>query len=402
MRYLPLKNKNAIYYAIIIVPIVLSFQFSLMVIFNLFGTQAGTYLQFSSKVVSGVFIINALYKVSKKSVLIVLIPYMITLIIYCINFIFVKETYSLLINNAVEIFLLCLPLFIVSSQVESHEKLIYILTKAAKFIFIFILIAIIFVLIGYSNISDYSMPLSYYILVPIVISLYKILYEKDGFYWLVLVISLFIMIAYGSRGAIVSIFSFILIYIMGIIIQRNSLKDKAKISILLLLLLTVSLNFKTILIQIQGIMINLNINSRTVNLLLLDDIHLSGRDNIYSIITNSIYDNPLRIHGLFYDRVLLNGLYAHNLFLELFINFGVFIGGTVLIMVLLRYFRIMMSNKQNALLNIYFSIAFIPLLYSGSYLTDYNFWVFLGLLFSSSLCVRSKKNEEKIDKRPGF
>ena len=148
---------------------------------------------------------------------------------------------------------------------------------------------------------------------------------------------------------------------------------------------------KNIIIQLNEILINYGISSRTLDLLMQDNIHLSGRDVLYQIIIKNIAENPILGIGLAGDRKLL-GTYSHNFLIEILSGFGVVIGGTIIVLIILiSYWNFKSSDEiYSNLFLIWFSVGFLPLLVSGSYLTDFSFWIFLGI------AIRGIKNKKRL------
>ena len=116
-----------------------------------------------------------------------------------------------------------------------------------------------------------------------------------------------------------------------------------------------------------------------------------------SLITHSVdllKQHPLLGVGVGYDRILLAermgavdalseaaGWYPHNIFLEMLLHYGLFIGG-LLILLLLRIVYVTAikgSGDASDLICVFAAIGFFPLLFSGSYLTSPEFFGFLGL-----------------------
>lgn len=98
--------------------------------------------------------------------------------------------------------------------------------------------------------------------------------------------------------------------------------------------------------------------------------------------------------GLFGDRIYLGGSYCHNILLEMWINWG-YIGIMIiwplfLILLIRTYFR---SEKVNRNRIICYTLILIgPLMASGSYLIDFKFGLYCGLLYLIIKDVNRVKN----------
>ncbi|HBD63799.1 MAG TPA: hypothetical protein DC038_05110, partial [Clostridiales bacterium] len=144
------------------------------------------------------------------------------------------------------------------------------------------------------------------------------------------------------------------------------------------------ISYRNILIALNDFLTERGINSRNIHLFLESGVYLSGRENIYEDVFHAIYMNPILGLGLAGDRVIIDS-YAHNLFLELVLDFGVFIG---FIIIFILFFLItksfMTRNKENYdMIIIWFSLGFVHLFISSSYLIDIKFWIFVGLLLNT-------------------
>ena len=131
-------------------------------------------------------------------------------------------------------------------------------------------------------------------------------------------------------------------------------------------------------------LLHVGVRSRTLLLFLQDGVHLSGRDIIYRGVMAEIIESPWLGIGIAGDRRVLSGGYTHNFFIELIGNFGFILGILVsvgIIILIIKALIIKDRDKYNLII-IWMSLGFVHLMVSGSYLTDINFWIFLGLMIS--------------------
>ncbi len=94
-------------------------------------------------------------------------------------------------------------------------------------------------------------------------------------------------------------------------------------------------------------------------------------------------------HGLCADRFYLplkfsgaDSTYAHNLFIELLIDFGI-IGVFIfsgLVYLLIEYFRKEIDDKYKMIVVTFFFVSFFQLMYSRSFLTEANLFIMYGLV----------------------
>lgn len=159
----------------------------------------------------------------------------------------------------------------------------------------------------------------------------------------------------------------------------NSYSKKKLFFILLFVLIGSFIVFPILLNYLSDV----GISSRTLFLLLDGSLDSdSGRGYIYSLIWEKVLERPLLGYGFFADRVFL-GLYCHNIFVEIFLNWGIFI--PLILFIVLVYLGFFLYKKiskdEKILLILLFSSSVIPLLLSSSYLIDFRLPIFWGFIY---------------------
>ena len=231
---------------------------------------------------------------------------------------------------------------------------------------ILIIIYCIAFFLGLFYINKYSMAFSYGCLLPMVF-----LYSKDSLWSKTLAFFLLLVVlAIGSRGAAI-------VFVIYIVLN-TAFFDKKRFTLLICIGVIAVVAFPLFLSFLDSI----NIHSRTLSLLLSGEAidHDSGRGRLYGKFLPLI-GTTLWGHGMFGDRVLLDGSYCHNFFIELFYDFGI-IGGTLICIglfgwIALVFLRASQQNRMRILL--FCLVVFVPLMVSGSFLTNYNLGLLLGV-----------------------
>ena len=127
----------------------------------------------------------------------------------------------------------------------------------------------------------------------------------------------------------------------------------------------------------------MGINSRTLTQLLnqtfFDD---SGRSTIQETVIANIGLLP---KGLYYDRIVANGSYTHNLFLEILLEYGYLLGGAIIAWLCFRMIKSVFSIKGDTAASVFmYSLVgsgFFKLMFSSSYLlNEPGFWLLIGLM----------------------
>jgi O-antigen ligase len=144
----------------------------------------------------------------------------------------------------------------------------------------------------------------------------------------------------------------------------------------------VALFFDELLMSMSRFLSRFGIDSRSIALLLQPGLDLSGRDLLYSRVIAEIMDNPITGIGIGGDRRVLNGVYAHNLLIELVADYGIPLGSLFVLVLLGLMIRFSHSRDkcQRNVFAMWLNISVIPLLVSGSYLESTGFWICLGML----------------------
>ena len=102
-----------------------------------------------------------------------------------------------------------------------------------------------------------------------------------------------------------------------------------------------------------------------------------SREYIYKLCRQRIDEVGVNVNGFFGDRPYCGSVYPHNLFYEILMQFGAFVGTIILI---LLFFLIIRSfiKCPNKLIVIFFILTiFAQFFVSGSYLESGKFWIFL-------------------------
>lgn len=359
---------------------ILTIQYLILIYFDLIGTPSAKGIQLLSKIIVGFFYMIALPTVLKRNKFKLVSVYFISIFIFLLNFLFFNENWLYLKDIIFPYFFTCLPSLIYSYSINDWNVLGSVMKKTSSFVFITGSIIGILVFSNRASIGTYSMAFSYYMLLPTIVHIDEFL-EKFTFKSIFVVsVSLIIILALGSRGAILCVGVFVILKLvqMG---KKLSYKTIFIYVIILFLIATFLLLFDTILQNLYDFLLQFGIRSRSIQLFLKDDVYLSGRDYLYNDMIRELLDNPVFGIGLAGDRRALGGYYSHNIVLEIIGNFGVIIGSLVILLLgILIFITLFSKNKViSSLISIWFSIGLVHLMVSSSYLIDFKFWIFLGL-----------------------
>lgn len=369
--------------AIISSTVILTIQYFILISFNLMATANGSIIQLVSKTVVGIIFLYSLPIVLKRKKVEFIVVYYVAIFILLIHYLLFPENQKYMIELIFPLFFMCLPVFIYTLSLKDWSILKRVMKKASLIIFLFGFMAGIQIPMKSEFANDYSMALSYYMLLPTILFLDELLDRFSLKALFITCISLLIILAIGSRGPILCSGIFIILKLIRPVSKLGFSKVMIYMCFILGAIFSI-LYFKKILIVIDVFLSKFYIDSRNISLLLNDYLHLSGRDLIYEKILIEIVQHPILGIGIAGDRRVADGNYAHNIILEVFLNFGVIIGLILVIvftMCLLKLLFVKDMNVYNMII-IWISLALVSLLVSGSYLIDVNYWTLLGLMIS--------------------
>lgn len=266
-------------------------------------------------------------------------------------------------------------LFVLSiKDFGNFKKMLLYVARAS--VFISLLYVVANTLSPFRNLDEtYSMSFGYGMLLPAMF-----LFTQQGYIDRMMSFLLFALILMdGSRGPVVVLAIFYAYYTLFM----SSGKTKKR---MILVVAIAAIAAVMILPRLESFQ-----NSRTVFLLQEGELisHDSGRDeHVYSIVRPKIMESPIVGWGIGGDRYFLDGSYSHNIFIEVFIHYGIFIGTALFAWLFFYCIRMFFSPRtkhipgEREIFVMMFLYGFIPKLVSGSYLIDFSFAIFIGYLIS--------------------
>lgn len=378
------KEDQLISYSVFSSFFILSIQYFVLINFSLLGTTIGARLQLVFKMIIFLFFLRSLPIVLKRRGKTVILTYLIAGFAYMWNFLFFSQNIVYLNDYFVNLLMICIPSFLYVYSLKDISVFKSIMIKSSYIVFITSGSLGIMVFLGNASIGMYSMTLSYYLLLPAIVFYNEYFNRNNIFNLLLSLVTFFLIIALGARGPLLSLFSFM---VLKFIYNNKKKKYLYYISRLLIIsgVFFVGIFFKDIIQRVYDVLLILGIDSRTLYLLLQKNIHMSGREVIYSTLFHHIKLNPILGYGLTGDIFLLEGYgFAHNFFLEIIINFGVIIGSVIICLIFFLFYKALRSkiylNVELAI--IFFSLGWVHLFVSSSYLVDFKFWIFIGLILN--------------------
>ena len=189
---------------------------------------------------------------------------------------------------------------------------------------------------------------------------------------------------YGSRGALAAIL-FFLIYI--ILKAETSVSVKFLVcSALIVFGMLFLMFFETLMMDLNDWLLSLGFNSRTLNIIISDIGHDSGRYEMWAYLSAELQENIFAVRGINADYLKI-GVYAHNFVLELLFDLGPVIASIILVYIVYCLVATVTApiTEYSKILTICL-FSFIPVaLWSGSIWTSMYFWIWIFMFRADGL-----------------
>lgn len=234
-----------------------------------------------------------------------------------------------------------------------------------------------------------QMGIAYGFLVPVIAGMicvmkkdvFKLNYKEIVFSWICIITGLYVIcIDCGTRGAMVAIaISFGLLFIE----KQKSLKKVFSFFLLFSLVVFILINLEELLMLAYRLLYDQGIDVPALTKMIRmmqSGIEDNGRNEIYALCIRLFESRPLLGHGIGYFESVSDGVYAHNIIMELLCEMGV-IGAICMMFPLLKNFIKMLFNNctemQENSFNIFLFLISVPLLmFSSSYWQLPAFWMY--------------------------
>ena len=194
------------------------------------------------------------------------------------------------------------------------------------------------------------------------------------------VIGIFMIAFLGSRGPLFCILLMIALYLF--MFKKYKHPVLVKVSFLCLAAL-VLIGLDAIMLFLYDLSDNLGLSIRIFEKYFDGGLTDStGRDNIQEALFALIQENPIVGHGLFAD-ITATGSYAHNIVIELWVEFGLLLGTGIFIWLTCIIIKPILKWRQlhdwGLLILPLFVSGFVKLFLSGSYLNEIYLFLLLGI-----------------------
>lgn len=240
------------------------------------------------------------------------------------------------------------------------------------------------------NYDESSMEISYTMVIGLSAAFFSWkLFNK--FFRVLLIISSAICIYYlfflsDCRGAVLS-----LIVLIGVYILRRSKRKALWAVIFVLLTVFIIFGFNMI---IEALLKKYS-DIHWLNRFKFGDDMFTGRSELFNLAKDTIMENFFFGKGIGYFETIANGQYTHNIFLQLFCEFGAVIGSILSAVFIVLVIKGLFKSKND--FELFCIIQFIPrLLVSSVYWQNPFIWIFIySKLASKSENFKKLRSVEK-------
>ena len=333
-----------------------------------------------------------------------IVLYVIFVIFLALSPLFHPETQELFDDSFLPFILSVSPFFFVGVLLD-YDKDKYILRFVARvgvFVQLFwqscLLAGVVQTECGTDDSLGEQMEAAYQLLFPIFVLYINIAENKNFVDILCAFIGTILLFMMGARGPIVVYIIFVVGYFLFFKTYRKY--GHIKKGLLIFFFAVVYYYLDLIIMTILPFVANLGFSTRVFDSILDDSIvnlqESSDRDAFYGDVFKEIQADNGFGHGWLSDRLYTpDGMYVHNLELEILCQFGVVIGGLFLLGLVALIVRSYIFNKRKCSISIWYIVlcsGFFALQFSYTYVKYPLFFVFIGFLLSNkkkNICIPS-------------
>lgn len=280
----------------------------------------------------------------------------------------------------------CIPLSMTASCVKNYTLYLKQTENANMIAFFCALFSFVSTYMRYGGFTyeNYNMEICYALLFPLFCHFSWI--KKRKYYMILVAVELMIISVYGSRGQLLCIAIFIMLYVL------KQCKFEYKFLFIALMSGVVSLIylFPQEIVSLLAPLVG-RFGSRTLNMLLKGRImYDSGRFDIWRGVWLKIQEKPILGWGIAGDMTYLKSS-PHNVFLEIMFHYGLPFGCVIIFFIVLVIIYALLIKRKDEMWIILIASAFVPLLLSSSYTQTPLFWVFIMSGIKDMLSVKQGK-----------
>lgn len=291
-----------------------------------------------------------------------------------------------------------LPFFLlgVATNFQKCQRMLYVLSVLSIFLQLLSLFS------SGVNVNDSGeledIGRAFGIVPSVLFMIWKAIEDKSSLSICMAVLGVLEVVFMGTRGPLVAVTLFLVIFLLFFCKFKHPARSRTIIIILSFLGFLIIDNSIEIIMNLSS---NLGFSTRALEAFAGSKniseliVESSGRDIIYENLIDAIRDAPFWGYGPAADRIYSDfyEVYAHNIILEMFIEYGVVPGSMILLSILALIIIAIRNCKDHdtiIFLLIFVFSGFVGLFANGVYWTSRNFFFLIGLCVS---VIRNSKRQ---------
>lgn len=255
---------------------------------------------------------------------------------------------------------------------------------------------IYFILSGSEMQNDDDMSRAYFLLLSVLFAINYAFDSKTLFGISFSLLGVLLLLSLGTRGPIMIVLAFVATKI----IQSSANKRMGTIVLVVILILLWFVNspyWNAVLLFLREIISSVGLSTRVIDHTIEGEIvtNYSERDEIFTLIISKIKERPLFGWGV-YGEWQFVGWSAHNMYLEILDNFGVVIGGFIILWMVYIAIKAFFTSKEipvRGLVLMFACNVFVRGVFGGTFLS---FPTFLMIGYCLQICRKTNINYLKV------
>lgn len=345
--------------------------------------------------------------------------YGISGLVFLLSYLIFPQNRYILLSKIIEVFLYDITAFTLFFEVSQDERIFSKLIKWMKILFVFSLLYLLILLFQKEQI--YNVWLARHFFIIAIFTTYNTYKNRnENRTLLISVLCLIALIITGSRTYLLLDGLFIVLLLSTMFIQKLKNTPKKKRNtiiiftcIIIIIFAILLINYQIICDSVYNFLARYGIKIRILRLLATNNLFTSNEriNIIYPTAINSVKDNWAIGLGLYGDRPILYeefekaGMlregynpatyYSHNIILELYESFGIFIASIIIAFIIYSMYKTIKYKRSNKDIVIcLFFVSIMPLMLNGTFLENIYFWMLMAVLLSN-IIYKEKKNRKK-------
>lgn len=227
--------------------------------------------------------------------------------------------------------------------------------------------------------GDHNMVAAYSLLPHVLLCIVAVFRKFNLWKLGIAIIGGIMLLSYGTRGPIACLMIFIAAYL--ILLRRTRVKELIALGIVSILIFVFLDQIITSLLYVIGDLMGMS--TRVLDRFINNDIAQDeARDWITTpLMTELKNGNRLFGYGLLGSYNFVGG-YPHNFFVEVLFSFGYFVGGLLVTLLSYYIFKAFKNSsfEDRAFFLVLLCSGFMHLMFSGSFVYDADFYIFIGYI----------------------